>query len=246
LGAEIWMPLTLTSADRAERLSRNLSLLATLKEGVSRKQADAELQAFSNQLQRQYPTTNASRSTTLLTLREEQYTYTAPMFLMLQAAAGFVLLLACANLLNLLLAQAVSRRREIAVRSSLGADGVRLAQLFASETVLLAALAVSLAVSISYVSVTAIRNGMPSGMTKWIAGWSDIHLDARVLSFAALLALALALVLGLASTFRASRMDLSAALKDSSRSSTGSRAQHRVLSVLVITQVVLALVLLAG
>jgi putative ABC transport system permease protein len=246
LGAEIWMPLTLTSADRVDRLSRSLYLLASLKDGISRRQAEAELEAFSKQLQQQYPTTNIHRSATLLPLREEQYTYTAPMFLMLQAAAGFVLLLACANLLNLLLAQAVSRRREIAVRSSLGADGVRLAQLFASETVLLAALAVSLAVSISYVSVTAIRNGMPSGMTKWIAGWSDIHLDARVLSFAALLALALALVLGLASTFRASRMDLSAALKDSSRSSTGSRAQHRVLSVLVITQVVLALVLLAG
>jgi len=166
--------------DRADRLSRNLSLLASLKDGVSRKQAEAELQAFSNQFQRQYPTTNIHRTATLLPLREEQYVYTAPMFLMLQAAAGFVLLLACANLLNLLLAQAVGRRREIAVRSALGADRLRLARLFTGETMLLTLLAVSFAVSISFISVTAIRNGMPSGMTKWIAGWSDIHLDARV------------------------------------------------------------------
>jgi putative ABC transport system permease protein len=246
LGAEIWMPLTLTSADRAERLSRNLSLLATLKEGVSRKQAEAELQAFSNQLQRQYPTTNASRSTTLLPLREEQYAYTAPMFLILQAAAGFVLLLACANFLNLLLAQAVSRRHEIAVRSALGADRLQLARLFTGETMLLALLAVSLAVGVSSVSVTVIRNGMPSGMTKWIAGWNDIHLDAHVLSFAAVLGLVLALVFGIAGTFHASRMDVSAALKENSRSSSGSRAQHRVLSGLVITQVIFAVVLLTG
>jgi len=150
LGAEIWMPLTLTPAERADRSSRNLFLLATLNEGVSRKQAEAELLAFSSQLQRQYPTSNGRRSATLLPLREEQYTYTAPMFLMLQAAAGFVLLLACANLLNLLLAQAVSRRHEIAVRSSLGANRLRLARLFAGETMLLALLAVSVAVSVSF------------------------------------------------------------------------------------------------
>src|SRR5216683_3295142 len=200
LGAEIWMPLTFTLVDRADRLSRNLSLLASLKDGVSRKQAEAELQAFSNQFQRQYPTTNIHRTATLLPLREEQYVYTAPMFLMLQAAAGFVLLLACANLLNLLLAQAVGRRREIAVRSALGADRLRLARLFTGETMLLTLLAVSFAVSISFISVTAIRNGMPSGMTKWIAGWSDIHLDARVLSFASVLALVL--LAGAASAIR--------------------------------------------
>lgn len=246
LGAEIWMPLIFTPTDRTDRSSRNLSLLATLKEGVSRKQAEADLQAFSRQIQRQYPTTNARRLATLLPLREEQYTYTAPMFLMLQAAAGFVLLLACANLLNLLLAQAVSRRHEIAVRSSLGADRLRLARLFAGETLLLALLAVSVAVSVSFASVTAIRNGMPSGMTKWIAGWSDIHIDSRVLSFAVGLGLVLALVFGIAGAFHASRVEVIAALKENTRSSGGSRAQNRVLGGLVITQVVFAVVLLAG
>ena len=246
LGAEIWMPLTFTSAERGNRSSRNLSLLATLKESVSRKQAEAELETFSNQLRRQYPTTNARRTATLLPLREEQYAYTAPMFLLLQAAAGFVLLLACANLLNLLLAQTVSRRHEIAVRSSLGASRLRLARLFAGETLLLALLAVSLAVGVSFASVTAIRNGMPSGMTKWIAGWSDIHIDANVLSFAVTLGLVLALAFGIAGAFRASRMEVSAALKENSRTSSGSRTQNRVLSGLVITQVIFAVVLLAG
>src|SRR5579864_1461649 len=246
LGAEIWMPLTFTSADHVDRSSRNLSLLASLKDGVSRKQAEAELEAYSSQLQRQYPKTTLHRTATLLPLREEQYTYTAPMFLMLQAAAGFVLLLARANLFNLLLAQAVSRRREIAVRTTLGAGRFRMARLFTGETLLLALFAVALAMSISFIGVTAIRNGMPSGMTKWIAGWSDIHIDARVLSFASALAVVLALVFGVAGTFHASRMDVSEALKENSRGATGSRAQQRLLSGLVITQVVLAIVLLAG
>jgi putative ABC transport system permease protein len=246
LGAEIWMPLTFTSADRTDRSTRNLFLLALLADGVTRKQAEAELQAFGSQLQRQYPTTNVHRTATLLPLREEQYAYTAPMFLILQAAAGFVLLLSCANLLNLLLAQAVIRQREIAVRSALGADRFRLARLLTGETVLLTLIAVSFAVTISFVSLTAIRNSMPAGMTKWIAGWSDIHLDASVLSFASALALLLALAFGIAGTAYASRVNVSAALRVSSRASTGSRSHHRMLSGLVVTQVVLTVVLLAG
>jgi len=246
LGAEIWMPLTVTPADRADRFSRDLSLLASLKDGVSRQQAEAELQAFNNQLRREYPTTNVRRTVTLLPLRKEQYTYTAPMFLILQAAAGFVLLLACANLLNLLLAQGIVRQREIAVRSALGADRIQLARLFTGETVLLALIAVCVAVSISIVGIRAIRNSMPPGMTKWIAGWSDINLDARVLSFASALAVVLAIAFGILGTLYASRTNVSEALKESGRASTASRTQHRMLSGLVVTQVVLAVVLLAG
>jgi len=246
LGAEIWMPLTVTPADRADRFSRDLSLLASLKDGVSRQQAEAELQAFNNQLRREYPTTNVRRTVTLLPLRKEQYTYTAPMFLILQAAAGFVLLLACANLLNLLLAQGIVRQREIAVRSALGADRIQLARLFTGETVLLALIAVCVAVSISIVGIRAIRNSMPPGMTKWIAGWSDINLDARVLSFASALAVVLAIAFGILGTLYALRTNVSEALKESGRASTASRTQHRMLSGLVVTQVVLAVVLLAG
>jgi putative ABC transport system permease protein len=246
LGAEIWLPLTFTAAERADRLSRNLYLLGQLRDGFSRTQAESELQALSKQFQQQYPATSLHRSATVLPLREEQYAYTAPMFLMLQAAAGFVLLLACANLLNLMLAQTVSRRREIAVRSALGASRIRLVGLFASENLLLALFAVSAALSVSFASVTAIRNGMPYGMTKWIAGWADIHLDARALIFSIGLAVVLAIALGLGSTFHASRMNVGAVLKDSSGTSTGSRGQYRVLSSLVITQVILAVVLLTG
>ena len=246
LGAQIWMPLTMTQADRADRSSRDLSLLALLRDGVSRKQAEAELQALNSQLQHRYPTTNVNRTAVLLPLREEQYTYTAPMFVILQAAAGFVLLLACANLLNLMLARSVVRQREIAVRSALGATRSRLARVFTGETVLLTSMALLVAIFMSIMSIAAIRNNMPPGMTKWIAGWSDIHLDGRVLSFAAALALVLAVVFGIAGTLYASQTNVNEALKESSRSATGSRTQRRVLSALVVAQVVFAVVLLAG
>jgi putative ABC transport system permease protein len=246
LGAEIWMPLTLTPSDAADRSARNLYVLGRLRDGISLKSADAELRAINSRMQQQYPATNSARDISLLRLREEQYAYTAPMFLLLQAAAAFVLLLACANLLNLMLAQAVTRRREIALRGALGAGKADLARLFTGESLLLSFLALIIAASISVAAVTAIRNGMPYGMTKWIAGWSDIRIDGRVLGFAAGLALALALLFAFAMTSFGAKVNLNQALKESSGSTSGDRRLHRVLAGLVVVQVVLSVVLLAG
>jgi putative ABC transport system permease protein len=245
-GAEIWVPLTLTTAESVERSSRTLLVLGRLKDGISLMAAEAELQAINRRLQRQYPATNASRNIKLLPLRKEQYAYTAPMFLLLQAAAGFVLLLACANLLNLMFAQAVTRRREIAVRGALGADRLDLARLFTGESLLLSLLAAAAAVSVAVMAVTSIRNGMPYGMTKWIAGWSDIRVDAHVLGFAIGLALALALLFAVGSTSFGSRVNLNQALKEGSGTSTADRRLHGILAGLVVVQVVLSVVLLAG
>ena len=246
LGAEIWMPLTFSPSDTVDRSSRKVFALGSLKSVVSLKAADAELQALNRQLAREHPATNRSRGVSLLPLREEQYSYTAPMFLLLQAAAAFVLLLACANLLNLMFAQAVTRRREIAVRGALGAGRFDLARLFTGESLVLSLLALGIAVSVSIAAVTAIRNGMPYGMTKWIAGWSDIRVDSPVLWFAAGLALALALLFAAGSTSLGSKVNLNQALKEGSGTSTGDRRLHRALAGLVVAQVVLSVVLLAG
>lgn len=246
LGAELWMPLTLSPAETVERSSRSLFVLGRLKDGASVKTAGAELQAINNRLQQQYPASNTSRTVHLLPLRAEQYAYTAPMFLLLQAAAIFVLLLACANLLNLMFAQAVTRRREMAVRGALGAGKFDLARLFSGESLLITLLAAAAAVSVSVATVNAIRNGMPYGMTKWIAGWSDIRVESRVLWFATALAFALAILLATVSTSFGARVNLNQALKESSGTSTGDRRLHRLLASLVVVQVVFAVVLLTG
>jgi len=246
LGAEIWMPLTVTPSDVVERSARNLYVLGRLRANVSLKAANAELRAINGRIENQYPATNSAREVSLLRLKEEQYAYTAPMFLVLQAAAMLVLLLACANLLNLILAEAVMRRREIALRGALGAGKADLARLFTGESLLLSFSAFAIAASVSVGAVTAIRNGMPYGMTKWIAGWSDIRVDARVLWFAAVLALALALAFALGLTSFGSRVNLNQALKESSGTTTGDRRLHRALAGLVVVQVVLSVVLLTG
>src|SRR5258708_1070408 len=118
---ELWVPLALTPVEMADRAQLSLNALARLKPGVSVSQAGAALTNFSRRLEQEYPKTNAGRSTTLLQLRKELYAFTLPLFLLLQAAAGFVLLLACANLANLVFARMIGRQREIALRTARGA-----------------------------------------------------------------------------------------------------------------------------
>src|SRR6266478_3853409 len=133
---EFWVPLALTPAEKADRTQLSLNALARLKNDISVSQARVVLASFSNRLEQEYPKTNASRTMTLLQLRKELYMFTLPLFLLLQAAAGFVLLLACANLGNLVFARMIGRQREIALRAALGASRGRLGQLFLSETLL--------------------------------------------------------------------------------------------------------------
>jgi putative ABC transport system permease protein len=118
---ELWVPLALTPVEMADRAQLSLNALARLKPGVSVSQAGAAFANFSRRLEQEYPKTNAGRSTTLLQLRKELYAFTLPLFLLLQAAAGFVLLLACANLANLVFARMIGRQREIALRAARGA-----------------------------------------------------------------------------------------------------------------------------
>ena len=246
VGMDIWAPLALRPEQAADRTQPVLHVLAKLKFGVSLKQANAELKTLAGRLAAQFPQTNSGREITLLRLREEQYRYTLPMFLTLQAAAGFVLLLVCANLGSLLFARLIARQREIAIRSALGADWMRMARVFLSENLLLALLAGALALAVSFSTVNLIRTGMPVGMSKWIAGWDRIRVDVSDLTFALLLTLSLGLVFGIISALRATRINSSHALKEGSGGAATSRAKERLRSGLVITQVALATVLLVG
>jgi predicted permease len=184
---ELWMPLALTPAEKNDRTQLSLSALARLKPGVSVSQAGAVLANFSHRLEQEYPKTNAGRATTLLQLRKELYMFTLPLFLLLQAAAAFVLLLACANLANLVFARMIGRQREIALRAALGAGRGRLGQLFLSETLLYSSAAGVVAIAASFASVRALRTSIPVGWTKWVLGWhsrrqqrSGLHDSGRI------------------------------------------------------------------
>src|SRR5262249_42695341 len=246
LGGDLWVPLALTAPEKTERKVQSLYVLGRLADGVSMTQGLTGAQSLAKRLEEQYPTTNAGRTMSLQRLREEQYGYTAPLFLTLQGAALFVLLLAVANVTNLLLARVIGRRREIAIRHALGSSGRGVIQLFLSETVLLSCLAGAAAVFLAYWGANLIRVAIPEDMSKWIAGWNDIRVDGRVLGFTLLLACTVAVLSGLAAAFQDSRFDLNKDLKETSLTAGSSQGRRRLRSSLVVAEIVLSMALLVG
>ena len=246
LGGDLWVPLALTAQEKTERKVQSLYVLGRLADGVSMTQGLTGAQSLAKRLEEQYPTTNAGRTMSLQRLREEQYGYTAPLFLTLQGAALFVLLLAVANVTNLLLARVIGRRREIAIRRALGSSGRGVIQLFLSETVLLSCLAGAAAVFLAYWGANLIRVAIPEDMSKWIAGWNDIRVDGRVLGFTLLLACTVAVLSGLAAAFQNSRFDLNKDLKETSLTAGSSQGRRRLRSSLVVAEIVLSMALLVG
>ena len=241
--SQLWVPLALAPEQRSDRSQLSVAALARLKRDVSVSQAVAALTAYSRQLQDEYPKTNAGRTAVALQLRKELYLYTLPMFLLLQMAAVFVLLLACANLANLMYARLARRQKEIAMRAALGAGRKRLIQLFLSETLLLSLLAGTLAAAASLVVVRLLRDSISEEWTKWVPGWSEIRVDPAVLFFTLVMAIFVGLAFALATIRRTDRVNVSMTLKEGGPGSI-TRAKAQVRSALVVAQVVFALVLL--
>ena len=240
--AELWVPLALTPAQRADRSQLSLNALARLKPDVTLGQARFELDGLARQLGLQFPETNSGRAVDVLLLRKELYSFTLPLFLLLQAAAGFVLLLACANLANLLFARMLGRQKELAVRAALGAGRARLARLFVCETFLLSMIAGAGAIAVSFWSIRLLRTSMPPGWTMWVPGWNGIVVDGTVLTFAILLTVFVGLAFGVSVALHAGHTDVNFVLKETERGSI-SRGSSRLRGALVVAQVAIALVL---
>lgn len=244
-GIQAWVPLAMRPEQRSDRVQPALYAFGRLKPGISEKQAQAELQGVAIRWQREFPKTNASRNFTLLSLRKEQYEYTAPISLMLQVGAVFVLLLACANLGNLWFARFFSRQREIAIRVALGAGRRHVVQALLAEVLVLCFLAGIVASAISFWAVDLIHDSIPPTLTVWVAGWNGVRVDGAVLSFALALTGLVAVLLGAVTAIRSAEADPNEALKEGS--GTAARfSRHRLRNVLIITQFVFATVLLVG
>lgn len=249
VGTDMWVPLVLTPQMMAERdaqagQGQAFQVLARLRPDVSLSRAQSEVQAFAVRLQRQFPDTHTDRNLSLLLLRKEQFEYSAPLFLTLQVAALFVLLLAMANLFNLLLARLIDRQKDVAVRTAVGASQLRLLQLFMGETLSLALLGGGIALMGSYVAVNFIRDSMPQDYTKWVVGWDSMHLDQRVIGFAVILTVIVGLLFALGASWRSGASDLNRVLKEGARA--GGQRRGRLRKTLVTAQIAFAAVLLAG
>ena len=241
---ELWVPLALGPAEKADRTKLSLSALGRLKPSVTVEQARAALEGVSQRLRQQYPETNGNRTAMVQQLRRELYLYTLPMFLLLQAAAVFVLALACANLGNLYLARMVGREKEIALRTALGAGRAKLARMFLGESLLLFSVAALAAILVSFWSVTLLRTSISPGWTMWVPGWDGIRINGTVLAFTILLAVIVGTISGLLVALHAAKVDPYNALKEAGRGLLGGK--RRLRSGLVSSQAAFALVLMVS
>jgi putative ABC transport system permease protein len=240
--SDIFVPIGLAEERFKERGAHpGIYVIGRLKPGVTQEQGRAEMDTIQARLGQQYPDTNAERRIHLESLYENTVEEVRPALWILLGAVGFVLLIACANVANLLLARSAARQKEIAIRTALGASRWRIVRQLLTESVLLSVLGGGLGLLLAVWGTDLLTKVVPADRVPRL---DTAGIDLKVLGFTMLVAILTGVVFGLAPALQASKTDLNESLKEGDRGSTGNR--HRVRSVLVVSEVALALVLLIG
>jgi putative ABC transport system permease protein len=242
-GAELWTPVGPSSKDPGWVNRGNhpgLTGIARLKPGVTIAQAREDMEIVAANLEKQYPDSNTGNRVTVTAALENAVRTIRPALLVLLGAVGFVLLIACANVANLLLARATTRQKEIAIRTALGASRGRIVRQLLTESILLSLIGGGLGLLLARWGVKLIVAISPNSIPRS----REIDLDGRVLAFTIGVSLLTGIIFGLVPALQSSKPDLNETLKDAGRGSTGRR--HVFRSGLVVSEVALTLMLLIG
>jgi predicted permease len=246
---DVFVPLALTPAELSEAsraTSRDLQAQARLQPGVSVKQAQAAMDTLAANLAMAYPDADKDWGFKVEPLHAAYHRQMGTALLILSGAVLFVLLIACANVANLMLARATARRHEIAIRAAIGASRGRLLLQMLTESVLLAAIGGGLGLALAYAADRLLTAEMSHYPRFSVPNASVINIDWRVLLFSLGVMLATGILFGLAPAFVASRADLNESLRESGSTSTAESGRRHFRNGLVISEMALALVLLIG
>jgi putative ABC transport system permease protein len=241
--ADVWVPMNFDiEAGMKQRKAHFLRPIGRLKAGVTMAQAQADTDAIARRLEEQYPESNSGWNLRLVSLREQLVGNTRPTLFILFGAVGFVLLIACANVANLLLVRAAGRQKEIAVRTALGAGRWRIVRQMITESVLLALAGGALGTLLALWGVKALV-ALSDGS---LPATAQVGIDATVLGFTLLVSVLTGVLFGLAPAVRTMKLNLSESLKEGGRSGSEGARRNRTRSVLVVFESAIAVVLLIG
>jgi putative ABC transport system permease protein len=246
-GTEVWAPLTFTPEQAAVRARRSLTVIGRLRDGHRLADARSEMSVVGQRLQKDHPEANKDRGIRVMTLPQGMLDEgLGPVLALWQASAMFVLLIACANVASLLVAQGAERQRDLAIRLAMGAGRGRIVRELLLESALLGLLAVPAGLLAAFLGIGVLRGAMPATIIRFLPGWNSLTIDLRALAVTSGPALVAAALFGLVPALQAARPQLLEALKDGGRSATAGRGRHRLRRALVVAEIALALPLLVA
>jgi putative ABC transport system permease protein len=239
---EVWSLDVLTPESQRNRGGKSFAMIGRLKPGVTRQMAEAEMSVIAADIARQFPASNAGWTVRVVPLRDQLVGGARTPLVALLIAVGLVLLIACANVANLLLVRATTRQREVAVLFALGAERKQILKQLLAESLVLSVAAGIVGLVIGWWGLHTLLTMMPVGLP----ALSDAVLDWRVVLFTTIVSMATGIIFGLVPALQSARIDLTDGLRDGSRGTVGNRRAHRTQNILVVVEVALAAVLLIG